>query len=256
MTEPTDNTPGTPPTSPPVTPAPQPTSELPSRPMTPPAQPQDNLFVQPTSFDPNSDVAAKFETWLDEQAAAKRHPSEIEDAILRAGHPEHVAQRAVRAYRRRFPQHPVGWAFLFWSVGIFAVALAGIMHSLIEGSRGGAADWFPLAFVAFPFMIGSFIWAAPKTKDSVQAYSEPRRKWSTVLFWATVGVAVLRGIEFGVDLGKLLFEDPNDSYYNYQAVSWGETFAQLALTIVIAGPIAWWSWYVHREPTVAPKRNG
>lgn len=228
---------------------------------------------QTTAIDPgppagvptDPEDAAAVEAWFDRIAEDRVHPVLVAARLRRAGWSDAGIQWADGRYRSRWPSHPAVWWGGFSAIGMAALAMAGVLHSLIDDHRETAATWFGVAIVALAFGAVATVLMNRLSDDWTQRFSEPRRSAATTLFWAAVAAAVVRGLIYGQVLGhELLVGDHCRTEYDY-SVELGSTetevcedrgadaLAHLALTTVVATPVACWAWYAHRRPTDPPE---
>lgn len=212
--------------------------------------------------DPDDVVA--LEGWFDRLAADRVHPEIAAARMRRAGWSDGAIVWADTRYRARWPSHPAIWWGGFTAIGTAALSVAGVLHSLIDGHRQTAAAWFGVAVVALVFAAVAAVLMGRLSDDWSQRFSSARRAAATTLFWAAIAAAVLRGLVYGQVLGhELLVGDHCRTEYDYDPASGQsatevctdrgvDALGHLGLTAVVAGPVACWSWYLHRRPTDAP----
>ena len=213
--------------------------------------------------DPEDVVA--LEAWFDELAEERVHPEVAAARMRRAGWGDAAIRWADQRYRSRWPSHPAIWWGGFTAIGMAALAMAGVLHSLIDGHRETAATWFGVAIVSLAFGAVATVLMGRLAEDWSQAFSEPRRTAATTLFWAAIAAAVVRGLIYGQVLGhELLVGDHCRTEYEYDAElgsrdvevctdRGADALGHLALTGVVATPVACWAWYAHRRPTDPPE---
>ena len=212
--------------------------------------------------------AAALEAWFDRIGEDRVHPEIVSARLRRAGWGDAAIRWADSRYRSRWPSHPAIWWGGFTSIGMAALAMAGVLHSLIDGHRETAATWFGVAIVALVFGAVATVLMNRLSDDWTQRFSEPRRTAATTLFWAAVAAAVVRGLIYGQVLGhELLVGDHCRTEYDYTYETGAtetevcedrgaDALGHLALTTVVATPVACWAWYAHRRPTDPPELDG
>ena len=229
----------------------------------PPAHHRTTLGRPGVPADP-ADVVA-LEAWFDRLADERTHPAVAVARLRRAGWDDAAVTWADRRYRARWSSHPAIWWGGFTAIGVAALAVAGVLHSLIDDHEDAAASWFGVAIVALVFGAVATVLMNRLADDWSQRFSAPRRDAATVLFWAAIGVAVVRGLVYGQVLGhELLVGDHCRTEYEWDEQRdestetevcddrGADALGHLALTIAIATPIACWAWYAHRKPTDPP----
>lgn len=198
------------------------------------------------------------EAWLDHCEGKLVHPANVEDQLRREGWSPFAAANVAVAYRRRFNEHPLGYATLLTTTGFAALAAGTSGHLIIDGlvhpvHRSALAASLTILICLFPFAVWAHMWAAKVDRDDpVAAWSVPRRNLASTLLWACVIVGAIR-LLFYVEtlLSALLSTHPQS------AGVLGAGALNVGFSLSISVTLGIWAYnFLHRfdneDPSVPP----
>ena len=199
--------------------------------------------------------------WMDRCEAGLVHPDVVRDQLRRTGWTETQAAAAADDYRRRFNEHPLGYAALLVSTGMAALAAGTAGHELTAGldhpvNRDHLAIWLSVLLCTLPFAGWAHQWAARVDRDDVVAvWSRPRRQLALVLLWACGIVGGFRLLSYAARLVGYLLKAPWAQGY-----SLGAGALNVAIAIGISLPLGLWAYaFLHRfdaeDPTARPRQR-
>lgn len=194
-------------------------------------------------------VRASTEAFLDECAAERLHPDEVAHRLRRAGWDDGTTSIVGEQYRRRFDEHPLGYAGFLFSVGFSALAAGSIGHHALAVAEGrdpspeSLAFWLMVLVVALPFGVWSWLWVRRvDEQDPVAAWSRPRRTLAQTLLWACGIVGGARLLHYVFVLMSTL---TGSSWAGDRNLLVG--LANVAVTAGITVPLGLWSFkFLHR----------
>lgn len=199
--------------------------------------------------------------WMDQCESELVHPDVVRDQLKRTGWNEYQAALAADDYRRRFNEHPLGYAALLVSTGVAALSAGTAGHELTGGldhpvNRDHLAMWLAILLCTLPFAGWAHSWAARVDRtDVVAVWSRPRRLLAQVLLWACGIVGGIRLLDYAVRLVGYLVKAPWAQGY-----SLGAGALNVAIAVGISLPLGLWAYeFLHRfddeDPTARPQQR-
>lgn len=197
---------------------------------------------------PGSHLAA-IAAYLDRCEEQALHPHEVARRLVRAGYAEHEAEAVAERYRRRFDEHPLGYAAFLVTTGFTALSLGSVSHLLLDGMDGADVDpgalsfWLTVLVVAAPLAAWSWTWARRvDDEDLVAVWSRPRRTLAMTLLWACGLVGGARLLHYVYTLLEAVADADGAG-----DASLVVGLANVAVTTSITFPLGRWAFrFLHR----------
>jgi hypothetical protein len=150
--------------------------------------------------------------------------------------------------RARNHKGSFGYTWLFFSLGFAGLSLAGASHVFLDGlkddtSRTALVGWLTILFCTTPFAVAALRWANDAERKDPSIRDNPlRRTLGMTLLWICGIVGMARLFEFVARFFSVVVK-PGDN----PAADPMASFAQVVVTVAIAGGIFWWTWdLLHR----------
>lgn len=208
--------------------------------------PTTELRTPPPTFTRTSEAIADVEAFLDACQADLLPPDEVTGRLVRAGWRDADAAVVVQRYRKRYDEHPLGYAGFLFSIGFGALATGSVGHlllAMIDGqdpSRQALALWLTVLLIAIPFAAWSWSWVERVDRsDPVAAWSGPRQALSTTLLWCCGLVGGARLVAYVYTVSSVVAGASDGNL----AIG----FANVAVTAGITVPLGIWAFrFRHR----------
>ena len=206
--------------------------------------------METTSFtpQPGAQIAA-IAAYLDRCEEEALHPHHVAHRLVRAGYGEWEAEQVAERYRRRFDEHPLGYAAFLFTTGFTALSLGSASHLLLdrldgqEPSPEALSFWLTVLVVAAPLAAWSWRWVQRvDDEDLVAVWSRPRRALATTLVWACGIVGGARLLHYVYTL-LMAVADADGATDSSLLVG----LANVGVTTAITFPLGVWAFrFLHR----------
>lgn len=197
---------------------------------------------------PGAQLAA-VAAYLDRCEEDALHPHDVAHRLVRAGYTEYEASIVAERYRRRFDEHPLGYAAFLFTTGFTALSLGSASHLLLDRLDGKTMDagalsfWLTVLVVAAPLAVWSWRWVQRvDDEDLVAVWSRPRRTLATTLVWACGIVGGARLLHYVYTLLDAVADADGASDSSLLV-----GLANVAVTTSITFPLGVWAFrFLHR----------